>query len=138
MEKAKDPVQRSDELDEKLSKATDVEEQIGALAKEGKRTRKLVLYLAISVGVNVALTIVLAVVFYNQNIIQDKLIKNQNNIVASCNAGNEFRRSNLRIWDYLLDQPPTVPRTIDEQRQLNKFRNIVTDTFRLRDCEKLK
>jgi len=137
MSKTNDPVERSDEFDERLKSMPDLEEQIGILAEAGKKTRRLVLMLAISVGINVALTLLLGAFFYNQNIIQDKLIRNQNNIVASCNSGNEFRKSNLKLWEYILAIPPSPNQTPEQKQKVDDFEKFVNQTFKLRDCSKL-
>lgn len=137
MSKISDPVERSDEFDKKLASRPKLEEQIGILAEAGKKTRRLVLYLAVSVGVNVALTILLGAFFYNQNVIQDDLIRNKNNIVASCNSGNEFRKSNLKLWEYILAIPPASDQTAEQKQKVDEFEDFVNQTFKLRDCSKL-
>ena len=55
--------------------------------------------------------------------------------ISGCQAGNESRRQQLAIWDYLLAE--TKAETPKQAAQLAAFRHLLDTTFAPRDCARV-
>lgn len=125
-----DIVRRNDRLDDRIAGSTDID----ALVRASKRNRRLIRYLAISVGLDVLLSLGLGVLAWRAN----QLALQANSIsareYATCVAGNDARAGQITLWDYVIDLPPTTPRTPAQQQQADQFKVYVHHLFAPRKC----
>lgn len=131
-------VERSDQIDEKLKKIPDLNKNIDDLVAYGRRNRKLIWLSWLSIIFDLILT--LAVIYFaNQSIISRNRIESTHiSVVANCQAGNNFRKDNLKLWNYVLAVPSPTPRTEQQEQTRTDFRKFVNKTFELRDCSKIQ
>jgi hypothetical protein len=57
--------------------------------------------------------------------------------VATCRAGNDARRAQIQLWDYLLSVPPPSPPPEEQRKRLDQFRGFVHQVFAPRDCSRV-
>lgn len=132
-----DPVLRSDKLDEKLANAP-VDEAISTIIAYSKRSRTIIKYLSILTVLAIIIVIGIAYLFAETQANKSRLENNHNSLVAACESGNEFRRTNLLLWDYILSLPPREPRTDAEKKKIAEFQAFVDKTFAPRDCSQIE
>jgi hypothetical protein len=133
--------QRSQELDKKMED-NPIDESIDVLVRDAKRRRRQIFWLTISLMLDVLLTIgfgFLSVQTYNAATTAQH---SQNAIVASCEAGNEFRVTEAALWNHILNLQPVITNlTPEQQAQRDKtvaeFREYLKTTFAPRDCSNI-
>lgn len=132
-----DTVARSDELDKKLEQVPDIDKAVSDLITSGAQNRRLIRWVITSIVFEVVLTFAIGFVFVQTQFARANTISNKNALIASCNSGNEFRKSNLVLWQYILDIPPETPRTQQQTDKTAKFQEFLDKTFALRDCTRI-
>jgi hypothetical protein len=96
----------------------------------GRRNRHMIWGLVVSLVLDVALTIALTVVA-----IQGHNVHSQQ--VATCRAGNDARRAQTQVWDYILSLQPSEPLTAQQRKQIADFKTFVRRALAPRDCSRL-
>lgn len=132
-----DPVTRSDQLDEKMAHAP-AEEAIKSIIAYSKRSRTIIKYLSILTFLGMILVIGVAFLFVLYQSNKTQLENNRNSLIAACESGNEFRKTNLILWDYILALPTREERTEKEKKEVVEFQNFINKTFAPRDCNAIK
>lgn len=93
-------------------------EVVAITAKVGKRNRRMIRWLALSIVVDVILTFGLgwATIRLNQ-------------VTASahtrCESGNVFRANNTQLWEHILTLPPGATQTAKQKQQTDDFRKYL-------------
>lgn len=132
-----DPVKRSDDLDRKLQEHPDIDKSVKTLIEGSKRMRTLINLVIVSLVFEFFLTVAIAYVFSVAQYNKSNVVSNQKALVASCNAGNEFRKSNLVLWQYILNIPTDRVPTPEQTQRTQNFQAFLDKTFALRDCSNL-
>lgn len=125
-----DVVRRSDELDEKIAGSADIK----ALVLASRRNQRMIRLLAISLAFDVLLTLALAVVTVQTEMVVRQANSLQAQAHATCLASNEARAGQVTLWHHLLDLPPAAPRTPEQQEQADAFGRYVDHLFAPRQC----
>ena len=75
----------------------------------------------------------------------DKASRSQEYQVANCKAGNEYRKDNKDLWEYLIklnlsnpDPQATAAQKKLQAKLIKKFQAKVDETYAPRDCTKVK
>ena len=126
--------ERSDELDKKLAN-NPIDNSIETLAKDARRARRNVRLLAISIGLDFALTIALTVLSFQTSHLANLAQTNKAAVVQNCETANDSRAAQRQLWGYVLSLTPQQPRTPEQQDRVNEFAKFVDETFKARDCQ---
>lgn len=127
---AGDVIKRSDALDERIARSPDID----ALVKASRRNWLLIRILGVSVALDVLLSGGVGYLAYQASRTAQQANSLQVQIHTTCEAGNEARAGQITLWHYLLDLPPTTPRTPEQQEQARQFRAYVDRLFAPRRC----
>lgn len=111
--------------------------QVEAQESYGRRNRRMIWWLVVSLLFDVVLTAVIATVAVQANRASDQAAQVKSQQVSTCLASNEARANNKKLWDYVLAATPTKPRTEEQNEQVRDFRAFVDKTFAPRDCSKI-
>lgn len=133
--------QRSKELDQKLQE-NPIDQSIAVLIEGAKKQRRQIIILSVSLVLDVLLTLGLGLLF-NQT--HQNTMATQNNsatIVANCEVGNEFRRTEAALWEHVLSLQPVMTNLTPEQqvrrdKTVSDFKNYLATTFAPRDCSNI-
>lgn len=106
--------------------------RIEAVAVRERRTRRLTWGLAISIILDVTLTVVVSVLSANAISQGSTLHKSQ---LAACVIGNQTRQGDVELWGYVLKLSAKSPDS--NQAQLRMFKAFVDKTFAPVNCEQL-
>lgn len=128
---------RNDELNEKLD-GTDLPKAVQVLVKDAKKRKRQVRLLAISITLDIILTLGLAFLSLQTRELAAKAENNHNAIVRNCETSNDARSRNKELWDFAFNLPATSVPTAQQQDNIDKFKAKVDDTFTLRDCSQIK
>lgn len=128
-----DPVATAQALTGALNELTG---QLAATVRYGHRNRHLIVGLAVSLVVDVALTVALAVVAVQARDATDAAARVHDRQVATCESGNDARAAQIQLWNYLLSVPPVRPLTAEQKQQITQFRAYVHRVFAARDCSR--
>lgn len=114
----------------------DLKQEIVGLQQYGQRNRHLIVGLAISLALDVLLTIgviIAAITANNAGAVADA---NRQNQFDTCNASNQTRQASRNLWNYVLDTVEKNPQnqTPDRQKQIAEFRAYMQDAYADRDC----
>lgn len=131
-------VQRSDELDTRLSEDDNLNQTVADWITYGKRSRKLIRLVIFSIILELILLVSFIFIYTKQQSVQAQTMANHNALVTGCLSGNEFRKSNLTLWDYAFSIPPDVPPSPQQQQKIDDFKVFIKKTFALRDCNAIK
>lgn len=117
----------------------DLKQEIGGLRSYGRRNRHLIIGLAISLALDVFLTIgviIAAVTANNAGALADA---NRQNQIETCNASNQTRQASRNLWNYLLDTVEKSPQnqTPQRQQQIAEFRAYMQNAYVDRDCSRI-
>ena len=135
-DRIKDSVDRSDELDKKLDAMPEsIDETVKNLIDSGKRTKRLIHLVILSIFIEAALTIGISLFFISQSAQNVQITINKQNLIANCKSNNDFRDSQVKVWNYVLAIPSTTPQTPAQQKTLANFKTYVDNTFALRNCD---
>ena len=127
---AGDVIARSDQLDERIARSSDIE----ALVRSSRRNWLLIRILGVSVALDVLLSGGVGYLAYEASRTAQQAASLQVQLHTTCVAGNEPRAGQITLWHYLLDLPPTSPRTPEQQQQAVQFRAYVDRLFAPRRC----
>lgn len=119
-------IQRSDNLDARLERIKDLDKTISELVQAGKRTNKFIRWIVISVVLNMIFTICFSYTFVT--------IHNNAMRVVLCESVNTSSAINLNLWRYLLDIPPAIPRTPEQEVQRKKLIDYLDGAFATKVC----
>lgn len=138
-----------DERDEALAAAARLEEsmgdltgEIGALRNYGHRNRSLIRWLAVSLCLDVILSVALGIVALQANSASNRAteatsqaVQNKANARITCEVANASRAAQISLWIYVLDASDQNPELTASQRaQLKGLRTYVGQVFAQRDC----
>lgn len=125
--------ERNAELEKKLE-VNPIDEQIATLTAADSRRRGQVRLLAISLVLDLLLTIGFGFVTVRTNRLANQAENNRDSILRNCITANESRANNKKLWDYLFVQTASNPRTPQQAEAIAEFRDFVNETFAPRDC----
>ena len=111
--------------------------QVDAQESYGRRNRRMIWGLVISIALDAALTVALVGVAVATNDAANKATQVHNQQVTTCLSSNEARAKNVQLWDHVLSIPPTVPRSAAQAKQAEDFKIYVHQVFAPRDCSKI-
>jgi hypothetical protein len=114
---------------------------IKELAASNRRSKKQLVVLGVSVGLDVILSVIIGVfgvqVRHVSQRAQDTALANADTAYNSCVSLNEGRSLNSQLWDFIfatLTANPTNPPTADGQRRIAVILDQVHQTFTPKDC----
>jgi hypothetical protein len=133
-------LEAADRLERSMSALTAEMQSLGAY---GKRNRHLIVGLAISLVLDLALSVVVWMVAAQAREASDRAAEassaaslNRQAQVVTCESGNEARAAQVRLWSTVLDLSAQVsPQTPERARAADEFRAYVVRTFAPRDCQ---
>lgn len=131
--------ERNRDLNQKIHDS-DINEAVDVLIKDAKKRNQQITILAFTIILDVILTFGLAYLSFQTQEIASQAENNKQALVRNCETTNAARANNKELWDYLLSipaDPEDTPRTIEQQEQLDKFKDFVDKTFAPRDCSKI-
>jgi hypothetical protein len=111
--------------------------QLAQATRYGHRNRRMIWWLVVSLVLDVALTIAIAVLAVETRSANDKAAQVHTQQVATCLAGNQSRAAQIQLWDYILSLTPSTPLTQEQKRQLADLRGYVHKVFAARDCSRV-
>lgn len=124
-----------------LTKAVDaLAGKVEALAAYGHRNRRMIWGLIISIILDLALTVVVAVFAVQAHDANTAARVASQSELALCRAGNVARAQQVKLWTHLLSLPPapgSPPRSKAQQQEIAAFGAYVQSIFRARDCAHL-
>ena len=115
----------------------DLRTDLQAVRSYGERNRRFIWGLIVSIALDVALSIVVAVVAIAVSNTNDVAAQNRDAQIASCNAGNETRAVSRQLWNYVLDLSSQGNLTPEKRAQIDKFRAYMEAAYAPRDCSTL-
>lgn len=113
---------------------TRVKHALDRLERGGHANNLMIRALAVVVGFELALGIVLTVVAWETLQVANTAQEAARSQRSQCLATNEARAAQVRLWDYILDTPPSTPRTPEQSKQVAQFRDYVHRSFAQREC----
>lgn len=125
--------ERNDLLNRKIGDS-DLPDAVGALVKTAGQNRARIRLLAISLALDILLTLFVSGLTYKTSQLAHLAQSNKMAVVANCEVSNDSRRNNRVLWDYILAIPPTQPLTSTEEAQRAQFKKLVNTTFAERNC----
>lgn len=140
-----------EDSEELLAKAAELRDQAAEVKSEvvtvqtryidletyGKRTRRMIRWVAGSVALDVLLTIGLA---WNASGTRKSLRRTERNhtaLVVACQDTNRVRAEDIQLWNFILTLPPQPGQRQDPQI-LARFRTALDQAFAPQDCSKVK
>lgn len=133
---------RNREFEKKLEN-NPIDSSIAELIKDAGRRRRQIMFLGISLMLDVLLTIGFA---YLSIQARDTAIEVQNSkdtLIANCQVGNEFRKTEADLWNHILEIQPanqsslTPEQEAKRQKTIADFREYLKTTFAPRDCNNI-
>lgn len=118
-----------------------IDESIASLVAADQRRRRHVRILAISLALDVLLTIGFGYITARTHSLAAQAESNHQSLVRNCETGNEARTKNKQLWTYILSLPPSndgQASTPEQQRRVDDFKKFLDETFALRDCNNIK
>lgn len=125
---------------ERLSTSMDgLREDIGTLRSYGKRNRHFIWTLAVSLVLDVVLSVAVAVIAVQANQAASAADRNRDTQRVTCESANESRAANRSLWGAILDASNQAnPNATPAQRnQVEGLRWFVNQVFAPRDCAHL-
>jgi flagellar basal body-associated protein FliL len=116
--------------------------ELQELRQQNKRSRHLIWTLAVSLALDVLLSMFLAIVAVQAHHASDKATSatsaaavNQQTQITTCKASNASRQVASQLWYYLLDAIDADPNeTAQAKAQVKVFRMHVNQAYAQRDC----
>lgn len=128
--------ERDDALDEKIADSN-LSKSVDTLVKDAKRSKRNQKILAISIALDLFLTVVLGVVSYTTTNLVSRAETTEASIRKNCEVSNEARSNNKQLWEFILNLPSNEPPpTPEQQKNIDDFKVFLNDTFAPRDCSK--
>lgn len=135
-----DILKESEVLDEKINNI-DGNSGVPELIRRLNREKKITRILAVSITLDILLTMGLSFLSYKVLDNNNKLVKvSQQSTVHVCEAVNSTNAIQLKLWEYLLSIPPTAPpvQTPEQMKmaadQLVQFKQYVAKAFAPEQC----
>jgi hypothetical protein len=112
-------------------------DDIGALRTFGQRNRHFIWGLAVSLALDVVLSIAVAILAVSASNATSLANQNKQAQLVTCKAGNETRAANIQLWAYVLDlanatNPTPTPQQVEGIRQ---FKIYLAQVYAPRDCD---
>jgi hypothetical protein len=111
--------------------------QVEAQESYGRRNRRMIWGLVVSLLLDAVLTVVIATVAVQANHASDRATQVRNQQISTCLSTNEARALNIRLWEYVLTIPPSQQRTEEQVKRIADFKVFLRKTFAPRDCSKI-
>lgn len=132
---------RADALDEKL-KDNSIDKSVEILVNDAKKRNRQILILAISLILDVVLTVGFAILSIQAQKTAAATRSNREAVVTSCKTGNEFRKTEGQLWEHILSIQPVFNNLTPEQQTqrdqtVANFKKYLATTFAPRDCNKI-
>lgn len=110
--------------------------EMAALRHSSKRNRNWIVGLAVSLVLDIVLSVVVAVVAVQASQASDLAHQNRQAQIATCDAGNQARSVSVSLWNYVLDLSSKSPENQTPQRkeQIEQFRAYMKNAYAQRDC----
>lgn len=124
--------QRNAKLEEKL-KDSDLPKAVTILVKDARKRKRNEKILAISLALDILLSVGLAIGYRQNHQLAVKAETTQNAVIRSCENSNDARKNNREIWDYIIELTAKAPPTPERDTFIKK----INDTYQLRDCTKI-
>lgn len=125
-----DAIERSDALDKRIASS----DAIDHLTRASRRNLLLIRLLAVSIAFDLFLSMGLGIVAFRANQTAEQANSLQARARTTCLSGNETRAGQIQLWHYILDLPPSTPRTEAQQQQVEQFRAYLDHLFVARKC----
>lgn len=127
-----------DAADRLQGSVIDLKDEIGSLRDYGQRSRRIIWGLAVSLALDVALSIVVIFVAIQAQDANTLAQANRQTQIATCESGNQSRQVALNLWTYVLDAAAVAPenQTPERKKQLVDFRTYMESAYTPRDCTK--
>lgn len=115
---------------------TDLRAEITTLRTYGQRNRRYILGLVVSLALDLALSIVVAVFAVQANEASSLANQNRQAQRTACEAGNQARGVSVQLWNYVLDATSREPQNETPERKalIAKFRTYMESAYAQRDC----
>jgi len=133
-----------DKYRETLNAAADLQEsmvmlsgEIRALRTYGRRNRNYILALAVSLILDIALSIVVAFVAVTASEASNQADQNHRTQVATCESANQSRAVTVNLWNYVLDAAAKNDPNPQKLKQINDFRAYMQNAYQQRDCSQV-
>ncbi len=128
---------RNQEL-EKALETNPIDIQIAALVRADNRRKGQIIVLAISIVLDILLTIGFGYLAIQSSTTASRAESNETALNARCVSTNEARAKNAKLWDYLVDQSQNQPRTLEQQKFRDDFITLKNETFAPTVCNTSK
>lgn len=125
-----DPVVLNDEFDKKLATSAVHLSLVEAEQRRRWQTRLIV----VLVVLNLLLSIAVGVLSFSWFRLSQQANINTAAIKQSCLVDNISRSEDRQLWAYLLSLPPSMPRTPEQQKQVEDLRQYVNKLFAPQKC----
>lgn len=125
---------RNEELDKKLEE-NPIDDIVHALVRADDNRKNQVRWLAVSLLLDVLLTIAFGWVTIQTHNLAVEAESNKTALIRNCETANEARKNQRALWGFILSVPPQEPRTPEQQKRVDSFSQFVDTTFAPRDCE---
>src|SRR5437899_4570978 len=126
-----------DTMDDWQAESKALRKEMARQRDYGRRNRRLIWGNYVGWALDVALSVLLAVVAFTAVHANSQAARNHDTQVASCKAGNDARSQNKGLWQFVIEQVKAAnphPRRA-EQRVIDQFQAKVDTATALRDCD---
>jgi hypothetical protein len=113
-----------------------VQNELRRVKKQGRKNTHLIWGLAVSLILDVTLTVVVALVAVQAHSASDTASQAYASNQALCTATNSSRLQQIELWSYLLDLTKG-PETPAEKKVIDEFTTYLHKVFAPRDCARL-
>jgi hypothetical protein len=111
--------------------------QVDAQESYGRRNRRMIWGLVVSLLLDAILTVVIVTVKVQANRASDQTAQVRTQQITTCVSTNEARALNVQLWEYVLTIPPSQQLTEEQKKRISDFRVFLRRTFAPRDCSKI-
>lgn len=125
-----------DALDRQSVELSKMKAELTAERERGRRTRKVVIGVVISLVLDLLLTVPVAWAVVRADSADELSKANRVNQRATCVAGNESRRDVRELWNKVFSLSSTSP-SPEQARRVAEFKAFVEQTYADRDCSKI-
>ena len=106
-----------------------------------QRNRRLIKITAVSLVIDVLMSLGLAYAVYRSQEASDRAEAAASATVVTCRSSNEARALQTNLWNFILALPPGPDETPEQRAQraetVGKFKVYIGDAFAPRDCDRL-
>jgi hypothetical protein len=136
-----DRTMTDDKYRETLNAAADLQDSMAVLSGEiralrtyGKRNRNYIVGLAVSLCLDLVLSIVVAFVAVSAAEANNQADQNRRTQIATCESSNQSRAVTVSLWNYVLDSAAKNDPTPQKLKQISDFRAYMAQAYQQRDC----